>query len=426
MNKTTRVLFVSTRVFWPPSDGHKVVLHNYCKGLAERYGCCIDVLAFLEADQAESLADDRPEFIHDVVFARKVSRFDAVKKLSRDLLPGSSADPVQCCLYFNSENERLIASCIEDAKPDFVFVDLIRLAPYLSALRGFGGVKVLYMEDLFSKRYERQSANLRKSNRTEGVVGKYSEKMGGLAARLASIPALQKAVLKMESKRMRSAERRYSEEYDFTVLASPLEADELRATVPGAKVLSIPLGVDYRFYSSGAAACPRKGVVSFLGDMRASANADSLRYIAEEVLPLLPREVVLEVFGACPDSMIDEFADDARILFSGRVADTRVALGSSEVFLAPIAYGTGVKTKILEAMAIGVPVVTNSVGDEGIGLADGSEAFVRDDPRLLADCTMLLLGDRKLRESFAIAARARVERDFQWSKSIGKFSELGF
>ena len=160
--------------------------------------------------------------------------------------------------------------------------------------------------------------------------------------------------------------------------------------------------------------------------MRVSANADSLRYIADEVLPRIGKHVVLEVSGSVPTELVNEFANNKQIKFLGRVEDTRATLRSTSVFLAPIAYGTGIKTKILEAMAIGVPVVTNSVGNEGIGLVNGESAFVSDDAEVLAGSVRRLLNDRTLADRIATAARQRAISVFDWERSLEKFSYLGF
>ena len=160
--------------------------------------------------------------------------------------------------------------------------------------------------------------------------------------------------------------------------------------------------------------------------MRSSANADSLRYIVNEVLPLLADNVVLEVSGTAPNELKQEFNRNSQVRFLGRVEDTREVLRSSQVFLAPIAYGSGIKTKILEAMAIGVPIVTNSIGNEGIGLTDEIDALVDDDREAIARDVTRLLKDRQLAHRLVKSARDKVVRDFDWQKSLATFSRLGF
>lgn len=94
--------------------------------------------------------------------------------------------------------------------------------------------------------------------------------------------------------------------------------------------------------------------------------------------------------------------------------------------MAPIAYGTGIKTKILEAMAIGVPIVTNAIGNEGIGLIDCVDAFVADGATGQAAAVRRLLDDKDLAIRLASSARRKAIEIFDWQKSLENFSYLGF
>ena len=421
-----RVLFFTDRIFWPANDGHKVVLTNYCKGLAEKYGCEVHVLSFLEAGQTKDAATNHPAFIASVKLADKPAKGTIAISLVAALLSGVRGGPIQCALFSSAKVGMQLRDAVKRLKPTHVFIDLPRLSPYLKWIKDLPCKRVLYMEDIFSKRYERQLKSLDVLKKTGGIAGKYSSNFKGGLARLAANPFLQRLVLNSESKRMRRLELNSPEQFDYVVLVSPIEANKLSEDANASNVIAIPLGVDCSYYVSGPVPEPRDNVLSFLGSMRSSANADSLRYIVEEVLPLLDRDVILEVSGNADKELIDEFSNDERVKFLGRVEDTRVALRSTSVFLAPIAYGTGIKTKILEAMAIGVPIVTNSVGNEGIGLVDGDNALVSDDASVLAEDVRYLLDNREFAKKIASAARRRAVEVFDWDISLSNFSRLEF
>lgn len=426
MAKRNRVLFFTDRIFWPANDGHKVVLTNYCKGLALEYGCEVHVLSFLEAGQDERSVSAHPDFIADVTIARKPNKQRIAMNLAEALLKGVSGGPIQCGLFKCKEVSYQLRDLVRGMEPSYVFFDLPRLSHYVDVIRDFPCKKVLYMEDTFSKRYQRQLNSLDVLEKTGGIAGKYSSNFKGGVARLASNEALQKYVLRTESMRMRRLELEAPNRFDYVVLVSPVEADRLVADTGATNIVAVPLGVDCPFYTGGPEPGSRPNVVSFLGDMRASANADSLRYIVDEILPLIGPDVILEVAGIVRDELTDEFKTNKQVSFLGRVEDTRKTLRSSSVFLAPIAYGTGIKTKILEAMAIGVPIVTNSVGNEGIGLVDGVDAFISDDSAELAKATRKLLEDRGLAARFASSARRKAIEAFDWEKSLTNFTAMGF
>lgn len=425
MTKRKKVLFFTDRIFWPANDGHKVVLTNYCKGLVSEYDCDVHVLSFLEVGQDEQSVLSCPYYISSVSLANKPDKKTIVKNLTAALLKGASGGPIQCALFKSKEVSQQLRDLALKLEPSHVFFDLPRLSPYIDAISDLPCKKVLYMEDSFSVRYERQLNSLNVLNKTGGVAGKYSANFKGGVAKLASSPTLQKFVLGTESTRMRRLELDIPKKYDYVVLVSPVEAERLTAETGFSNIIAVPLGVDCSFYTAGPKPSPRPEVISFLGDMRASANADSLRYIASEILPSI-EGVILEVSGNVSDELITEFANNKQVKFLGRVDDTRETLRSSSVFLAPIAYGSGIKTKILEAMAIGVPIVTNSVGNEGIGLINEIDAFVSDDAGVQIAAVQKLLNDRELSSRFVVSARRKAIEVFDWDKSLIKFSALGF
>ena len=420
-----KVLFFTDRVFWPANDGHKVVLTNYCKGLAERYGCEVHVLSFLEAGQSAEHLKDNPAYITDARLVDKPPKTTIAANLVASMLKGTKGGPLQCVLFKSRGAMVRLRNAVVELEPDYCFVDLPRLAPFIECVEDLPCKKILYMEDVFSARYDRQLRSIETLKKTGGVAGKYSSGFTGGMAKLASNRFLQRAVLKTESKRMRDLELKAPAVFDYVVLVSPVEAGKLAEDTRAGNVVAIPLGVDCSYYVAGPRPEARRDVVSFLGDMRASANADSLRYIADEVLPLLDGDVVLEVSGTAPDDLVEEFAANDRIRFLGRVEDTRETLRSSSVFLAPIAYGTGIKTKILEAMAIGMPIVTNSIGNEGIGLVDGEEALVSDDPRTIAQATIKLLSDISLASELGMNAQNKAISSFDWESTLLNFKALG-
>lgn len=419
------VLFFVDRIFWPADDGHKVVLSNYCKALASEYGCQVHVLSFLEPGQSPTNIAKAPAYITSVELVKKPLKSRIIINLISALLRGAKGGPLQCALFNNEKAAAQLRDAVRRIHPTHVFIDLPRLSPFVTYIQDCPCKKVLYMEDLFSKRYSRQLKGLSTLKKAGGVAGKYSAGLSGGIARLASARTLQHMVLSIESRRMRILELGAPKKFDYVVLVSPVEAESLAYDTNAGNVFAIPIGVDCSYYMAGPHPKPRPGILSFLGDMRTAANADSLRFIANEVLPLIEGSVVLEVSGIAPDELRNEFAGNKQVRFLGRVEDTREVLRSSSAFLAPIAYGTGIKTKILEAMAIGVPIVTNSVGNEGIGLIDGVEAFVRDDPQGLADGVGLLLADRYCRKEVAERAQQKVVNQFDRSHSLADFSRIG-
>ena len=403
-----KLVFITTRLFWPADSGRKVSLYHYCKGLHEQLGYDVYLYSFLEGEQKAGDAERHPGFIAEVRVARSVG---AATKAGNLLTSLPRADvPFQCALYWSGENRDAIRSYCEEVGPDAVIIDMVRLAPYMDALDGLGLQVVLDYDDLLSKRYERQVGKGGGS-----MLGNYGAQASGLTSRLASSRAVKNAVFSLESKRVRRAEDAYARRADAVLFVSPLEAEELDGRLGerkcfdatlGAELVELPDHMPEKAYDFG-----------FVGNMRYAANQASLDFVCEEVLPLLPGKT-LRVIGVCPDDMPERYARFGQVSFSGRVETIAGELLKCDIMLVPFAYGSGIKTKVLEAMGMGVPVVTNSLGVEGMTCEPGVEVEVGETARELADACKGLLDDPERRRAVGHAGQEYVRRCHDWRASI--------
>lgn len=97
----------------------------------------------------------------------------------------------------------------------------------------------------------------------------------------------------------------------------------------------------------------------------------------------------------------------------------------ARVFLAPLSYGTGVKTKLLEAMAMGVPIVTNAIGAEGLDVHDGVECFIKESPREQAEAVKALFSCADCAAKMASAAQEYVSERHRWEECTKAFRGIG-
>lgn len=407
-----KVLYVTTRLFWPPDSGRKVSLYQYCKGMQERLGYEVHLFSFLEGDQTPDMADEKPVFIESVGLARRVSTRTKVENLFCALLHPDM--PLQCCLFRSRANALALCETVTRVEPDVVVLDMVRLAPYAGDLLDLPCAVVVNFDDLLSKRYRRQVGD------TGGnVLGKYGTGASGALNALANGP-LKNMVLESESRRTERAEARWAAATDASLFISPVEAAELDSRLTAHKCFSAPMGAEV-----GVAVDPDEPKpydLGFVGNMHTAANQDSLRYLIREVLPLLPGRT-LRVIGVCPVEVVAAYESDEAVSFAGRVDSIAEHLGQCKMLLAPFAYGSGVKTKVLEAMGMGVPVVTNSLGVEGIAAEVGRDLLCANDPEGLALEASRLISDEGLRRRIAENGRAYVVENHTWEKSIGELEK---
>ncbi len=414
---TKKILYISSRIFWPPIDGHKAEMYHYCRGLHEKYGYDVDVYAF---DKSEHMSD-KPSFINRVILASSIGKIEKLKNLVLKSFISSSKWPLQCSLYFSKNNCKEISRLIENSKYDAVIVDMIRLAPYYTALNKFSCKKILDIDDMLSKRYERQLNSL--SEKTN-IAGNYQQNLPGIIQKILKSTSIKKFVLKLEIPKMRNAEKHYSELYDKVVFVSEIETKEFNKKYGTDKAVTISLGVDYGYYSQDLNVKKISGRAVFVGNIATPANADSIRMIVKDILPLCKNLKSFVCIGKCPEEIIDEFKDTEKISFTGMVDDLRPYTEEGTVFLAPLSYGTGIKTKILEAMAMGLPVVTNSIGAEGIWAENGNQWIVSDDPKDIAKHVDELMNSQEKCDELGQNARKFIEENFQWDIIFEQFKKL--
>ena len=198
------------------------------------------------------------------------------------------------------------------------------------------------------------------------------------------------------------------------------DAVRLRNLVPECRVSIIPNGVDLEFFRPGVYEEERPESMVFVGHMNWFPNRDGIMYLMSEILPLLADRpgLSLEVIGRNQMLSVPESLSD-RVSFTGFVDDLRPLVQQAAVFVVPLRAGSGTRLKILEAMAMGKAIVSTRVGAEGIGLVDGRHVLLADTPDEFAGAVRRLLDNPGLRQSLGRQARGLVEQCYGWT-AIGQ------
>ena len=415
--KNKKLLFVTTRLFWPTDSGRKLSLYYYCKGIHEKYNCDIYIYSFLESGQTEKDIEKKPEFIKDVRLAKPIGKIDKIQNLATKTLV-TRKWPIQCSLYYSRQNSEQIKKYCDEIQPDYIFTDMIRTSMYYDAFRHSRALKVLDMDDLLSARYERQLHAMYKSN----ISGQYSGRLPGIINKLIGNQMVRNAVLTMERDLTAKAEIHYSKLYDKVIFVSAVETAYLNKKLPG-KAITIPVGIN-AVPERELAITPEKYLLSYVGNLKVAANVDTLHWIISDILPKIHHNVKFMVIGKCPDDIKEKYKGNNHVIFTGRVDNLVEYIRKSQIFLSPILYGTGIKTKILEAMSMGVPVVTNDVGAEGNAADDGKEFWVRNDSIVIAEQVDYLLEHYDVALRVAEAGKKLVEDKYEWNRIWEGFQEV--
>jgi hypothetical protein len=191
----------------------------------------------------------------------------------------------------------------------------------------------------------------------------------------------------------------------------------------------VPIGVDHHYWQRRTRD-PRPNCLAFTGVMNYAPNEDAALYLIDKILPLvrgsIPNLEVL-IVGRDPSPVLKEKTQQFKdVTVTGFVDDVRPYLERAAVFVAPLRYGSGIQNKVLEAMAMEVPVITTSLAAAGLRVDGAGEppVIVADGEAQFAQRLVALLGQKEERARLAVEGRRFVEDHFVWARSAAKLEEM--
>ena len=238
------------------------------------------------------------------------------------------------------------------------------------------------------------------------------------ASTAASLPA--RHLLTAQWQRMRRFERDALSRFDLVLAVSDTDARTFERQYAGALAAPVHVvrtGVDTSYFTPAGGA-ERPNHLVFTGSMDWLPNEDGMLHFVQEILPRMrqgePR-VTLSIVGRAPTPAVRRLAELPGIEVTGRVDDVRPYVAASSVYVVPLRIGGGTRLKIFEAMAMQKPVVSTTVGAEGLPVRDGTHLVLADDPAAFAEATLQLLRDPARRRQVAADARRLVTEHYDWS-----------
>lgn len=227
----------------------------------------------------------------------------------------------------------------------------------------------------------------------------------------------------------RRYERDLFRRFDCITMVSELDRLASAALAPELKnrILAIPNGVDCEANRPRLANNPEAGALVFNGALTYSANYDAMRWFLSDIYPRINAQrpdVSLTVTGSTRNVNLGGLQLDQSVTFSGYVDDMRVPITRAAVCVVPIREGGGTRLKILEAMALGTPVIATRKGAEGLDVVDGEHLLLADDPATFARLTTELLRNPALRSRLAVNARRLVAERYDWRCIGAHFAQV--
>jgi len=272
---------------------------------------------------------------------------------------------------------------------DVVHVDTLGLAQYLPLLGKVGAL--LNHHDVESRKIEVRASNARNP--------------------------VMRAYFSLEAAKLLTAERKWCPQFGVNAVVSDEEGEVLRSTSPGVKVHVVPNGVDTDFFTCRPD--PGRPTLLFCGSLDMHPNQEAMAYFLKRIWPRLVAQVPdieLYIVGRNPPRWLEEAGkNNPRVHVTGYVDDVRPYFQHAAVCVCPIVSGGGTRLKILDSLAMGVPVVSTPFAASGLSLEHERHLLLGDTDEQFTDATLRLLRYPSLRAELARAGADRVDRLYSWT-----------
>lgn len=413
-----KVFVLATRNPFPPESGRSKTLADYCWYIANVLNHEIILGTW---DEGGDYKGNLPAFIrtlHQIKPPSWVARLSSV--LRKSLL--GRYQPLQVALYDCGNAGQQVREIIDIERPDVVIADMARMG---CLCEGLDVPVVLDLDDLLSRRYEQQLS----SGYLGNAFGKLEQRLPPLLSRMARMKWIQEWVLEREIELLKEYEVELSSKFDAVVLVSPLEVAILQEKV-STKCFAIPPSLEVEKFKGLAMREERKRNlprVGFVGAMDVAHNEAAVMYFYESVLPLVRKhipDIEFLIIGANPTPRVEKLGCDPAVTVTGRVVDVYEYILSCDVMVAPLTFGSGIKIKVIESMACGVPVVATSIAAEGIGAENGIHMIIADIPEDFCSAIVSLINDSALRQRIGKNGQEYVLSRFAHDKVLAVWSEV--
>jgi polysaccharide biosynthesis protein PslH len=386
-----KILYVCHRFPFPPSRGGKIRPFNMIKHLSRNHEVVVASLVRspAEAEAGRGLAQHCSDFM--------MGKVTATAAWARMFAYLPTMTPSSMGYFYSPDLARQIDQRIKRERFDLIFVHCSSVAPYVSEVKGIP--KVLDFGDMDSQKW----LIYREFKPFPLSVGYW-----------------------LEGCKMEAAEKSLARQFDLCTCTTLAELETLRQFDVPTRSDWFPNGVDCDFFCPSSVAYD-PDAISFVGRMDYFPNQQAMLFFCDQVFPRIREKrpaATLTIIGAEPSSEIQRLATRDGVAVTGTVPDVRDYVRRSAVSIAPLKIARGTQNKIIECMAMGVPVVTSPEAAGGVDAVAGEHILVARSPQDYAETLLALMNDPAARQRFAAAGRQRVEIRHNWANSMAKLDGI--
>ncbi len=377
-----KLLFLANRTPYPPYRGDKLKIYHLAKRLATK-GHELHLLTFAQSEEDFAAREKLEEIFKEI----HLLPLPSWKSAANCMAAVWDSKPVQVLYFQDASMRRKLAEVLNANTYDAVHVQHLRMAPYLA---GHANIpRILDLPDAFSLYWQRRKAV------DKGFLQKTFETIEG------------SRVLRYEP---------VIRQYDLALVCSDEDLQYLRQAHGATNLRLLPNGVDLDTFYPRAHDYSHSHTLLFTGNMDYAPNVDAVGYFCSEILPLISRQrpdVRLVIAGQRPVDAVRELVGNG-VEVTGFVEDIAAKYNEASVVVAPLRFGAGTQNKVLEAMAMGIPVVCSNIGFAGLGIEQGAGAFMQTSPEAFARSVIALLDSEHLRRQTGTLGMKVIRQRFGW------------
>ena len=398
----SEILFISHRIPFPPDRGDKIRSHHIVKRLAR-----------IAPVHIATFADDDLDMSEEVELAALARSYKLVRRSKALILAGIQAlaarRPVSLLAFYDAELAAFVEATLARSPISTIYVFSGQMGQYVPD--HFAGRVVTDFVDVDSAKFEA-----------------YAQKKQGIV----------RAAYAREARMLRDEEARFAAHADISLFISEAEAGLFASRLTPAELALVDIrvlanGIDSAWFDPAAVdAEPRLAEfpyprLIFSGQMDYAPNVEAAIRAADHILPLVREkfpDASLHIVGRRPAAELLERDGAGGVHVWGRVADMRCWLKASDMALVPLDIARGVQNKVLEGMAMALPVVLTPGAATGIGARDGQHLAIAESDAELAQAAIELLRDPRSARIRGLAARRFVCEQSSWQAALAPLAEI--
>ncbi len=386
-----RILFLTSRLPYPPDRGDRLRAFNFIKRLSREHE--LTLISFSPRESRDKHLAALKPYCRDIRVV-PMGRFRPAVTVLGNLW---RREPLQALYYRSAPMKRLIDMTLAANTFDVAYVHLFRMAPYLAARSDL--YRIVDLTDIISLEVARSLPYRR---------------------------LIWKLIYSFEKPRMERYERLVPGMFNETWLISEADHKVLAPACPRANIRVIGNGVDTEISPPDDRPFQPNSLL-FIGHLRVFHNVDAVTHLVRDVLPLVWQQIpdcTLKIVGADPSPQVRKLGQHPAVEVTGFVPNLSSVLNQAAVFVAPLRFAAGVQNKVLEAMAAARPVITSSLVNAGLGARPDQELLIADTAEATAGQIVTLLQNRQLQMKIGQAAKRFVRRAYSWDDVAQRVHEI--